>query len=180
MIKTSSAIQKVLYDPKQIQCRCHQLGRQISLDFRGQRPLVVGILTGAVVFMTDLVRQISLPIDMDFMDASSYNGTHSTGQVQLNKDVTANVKGRNVLVVEDMIDTGTTLKFVKQHLFKLGAKSVKICVLLDKPARRIVMVKVDYVGFKIPNVFIVGYGTDYQQRFRNLPYVGVLSPSVYK
>ncbi|QBP19021.1 hypoxanthine phosphoribosyltransferase [uncultured bacterium] len=179
--KNSNPIQKVLYRPEQLQQRCAQLGRQITRDYQGKHPLVVGVLTGAMVFMTDLIRQIKLPIQIDFVDASSYfNGTQSTGKVKLVKDTTAPVKGRDVLIVEDMIDSGHTLKFLKHHFMELGAKSVQICVLLDKPQRREVSVDTDYVGFKIPNVFIVGYGIDYQQRFRNLPYVAALSPLFYK
>ena len=136
--------------------------------------MVIGLLKGSIVFMTDLIKEIDLPLVIDFMSVSSYSGTTSTGVIKILKDTDIDVKGKDVLIVEDIIDTGLTLSHVKKLLIDRGTKSLKICTLLDKPARRTVDMKGDYVGFEIPDEFVVGYGLDYDQRHRNLPYIGIV------
>ncbi|XIF20516.1 MAG: hypoxanthine phosphoribosyltransferase [Acetilactobacillus jinshanensis] len=174
-------ILKTLYSQQQIQERCQQLGHTLDHVYQGKRPLVIGVLKGAVIFMTDVIRNMHTYMQMDFIDVSSYNGgTQSSGHVKLQKDIDTSVKGRNVLFIEDIIDTGRTLHFLKRLLKGRGAKSIRICTLFDKPAGRLVDVKPNWVGFKVPNEFVVGYGMDYQGYYRNLPYVGILKPKIYK
>ena len=173
-------ILKTLYDQKEIKQRCRALGHRLAKEYRGKNPLVIGVLKGAVIFLTDVIRNMGIYMQLDFIDVSSYDGgTQSTGHVTLKKDIDSDVRGRNVLFIEDIIDTGHTLYFLKNLLAKRGAKSIRICTLLDKPARRSVNIKPDYVGFRIPNEFIVGYGMDYQGKYRNLPYIGILKPQIY-
>ena len=176
----NSDIQKTLYSRQAIQKRCQQLGRYLTGVYSGKKPIVIGVLKGAVVFMTDLIRHMKIGMQIDFIDVSSYNGgTKSSGTVKLHKDIDANVRNRNVLFVEDIIDTGRTLQFLSRLMKHRGAKSIRICTLLDKTDNRMVDVRPDYFGFKVPNEFVVGYGMDYQGYYRNLPYVGILKPSIY-
>lgn len=172
-------VESILFSEEEIESKCLELGQKISKDY-DEEILVVGILKGAVPFMAELVKRIELPIKMDFMDVSSYEGSVSTGKVKILKDVENDVRGKDVLIVEDIIDTGNTLSYLTE-LFKLrGAKSVGICSLLTKPSRREKDVNVKYIGFEIEDYFVVGYGMDYNERFRNLPYIGVLAEEVYK
>lgn len=173
-------ILKVLYSREDIQQACQKMGKQITADFTGKNPLVICVLKGAVMFMTDIVREIKTYLELDFMDVSSYgDGTESTGDVRILKDLDVSVSGRNVLIVEDIIDTGRTLDKLVGLLTHRNAASVKVCTLFDKHDRREKAITPDYVGFNVPNEFIVGYGLDYAGKYRNLPYVGVLKPEVY-
>ena len=175
-------IQEILLTEEQIQDRIRELGEGLTKEYAGKNPLVVGVLKGVVVFYADMIRQIKTPCQMDFMWISSYAGTSSTGDMDVKRDVSADVKGRDVLILEDIFDTGRSLDFTYRHLMGKGAASVKICTLLDKPSRRLpgITLQADYVGFTIPNAFVVGYGLDYNEQYRNLPYVGVLKPEVYE
>lgn len=174
-------IERVLLTQEQIQTRIRQLGEELSREYAGKDPIFVGVLKGVVVFYADMVRQITVPCQFDFMWISSYSGTESTGQMDVKRDVSANIKGRHVVILEDIFDTGNSLSFVYQHLLKKEPASLKICTLLDKPERRRpgITVQADYTGFVIPNEFVVGYGLDFNEYYRNLPYVGVLKPEAY-
>lgn len=174
-------IEKVLLDEEQIRDKVAQLGQEIARDYAGKDPVIVCILKGSVVFYADLLRQIPIPCQMDFAWISSYAGTESTGKMQVKSDVSADLKGRHVLIVEDIFDTGNSLEFMYQHLLSKEPASLKICTLLDKPSRRKpgITLKADYVGFEIPNAFVVGYGLDYNEHYRNLPYIGILKPETY-
>ena len=168
-------MERILLTEADIQARVEELGRQISRDFAGREPIFVGVLKGCFIFMADLLRSVELHCTMDFMAVSSYgDGTTTTGAVKINKDLSRDIAGRDVIIVEDIVDTGTTLKFLKEHLADRNPKSIKICTLLDKPERRVVDVSADYVGFSIDNLFVVGYGLDYDQKYRNLPYISYL------
>ncbi len=175
-------IQEVLLTEEQIQSRICQLGEILSRDYAGKNPLIVGVLKGVVVFYSDMVRKITVPCQMEFMWVSSYAGTDSTGNMVVKRDVTEEIKGRHVLILEDIYDTGRSLDFVYHHLLSKEPASLKICTLLDKPSRRLpgVTLKADYVGFEIPNAFVVGYGLDYNEYYRNLPFVGILRPEAYQ
>lgn len=174
-------VERVLYSQAEIARRVESLGRVISQDYAGKELLLVGILKGAVVFYADLARQISLPIRMDFIQTSSYGASvHSSGSVRLIKDLDVDIRGRSVLIVEDILDTGVTLYHLKQMLADRNPESVRICALFDKPTRRQAPIIPDYMGFEIPDAFIVGYGLDFAEKYRNLPYVGVLKKSVYE
>ncbi|MBQ7540711.1 MAG: hypoxanthine phosphoribosyltransferase [Clostridia bacterium] len=172
-------IQRVLYSEEEIRQTVRQLGAQISRDYAGKNLLLVSILKGAVVFMTDLMREITIPCRIDFMAVSSYSGTVSTGDVQILKDLGMPIKGYDVLIVEDILDSGRTLKYITEQLQVRQPQSIRICTLFDKPEGRKAPVKADYVGMLVPNEFIVGYGLDYNEKYRNLPYIGVLKPEVY-
>ncbi|MDR7870935.1 MAG: hypoxanthine phosphoribosyltransferase [Tissierellaceae bacterium] len=175
-----SVVKEVLLTEEEISLRIDELGKQITKDYEGKDLLVVGILKGAVIFMADLCKNIDLPIMIDFMAVSSYgNSTKSTGEVKIIKDLDFSVEGKDVLIVEDIIDTGLTLAYLTDNLKKRGANSVKIVTLLDKPERRNIEVKVDYLGFSIPDEFVVGYGLDYAELYRNLPYVASLKEEIY-
>jgi len=166
---------EVLISEEEIDARVSEIAREISGDFSGQELLLVGILKGAVIFMADLARKISIPVTMDFMSVSSYgSSTKSSGAVQIIKDLEVDIEDKNLVVVEDIVDSGLTLKYLLENLWARGPAGVKICALLDKPEARQVEVPIDYRGFTIPNQFAVGYGLDYDQKYRNLPYVGVL------
>lgn len=170
-------IKKVLISQEEISQKVKETGQQISEDYKDKNPIILGILKGAFIFMADLLRCITVPCEVDFMCASSYgSGTVSSGKVTIKKDVSADVTGRDIIIVEDIMDSGITLSAVEKHLYELGAKSVSICVMLDKPERRSpgIDIKPDYTLFTIPNEFIVGYGLDYNEKHRNLPYVGIL------
>lgn len=173
-------IKEILLSEEEIQNRVKELGKEITADFAGKDLLVVGILKGAAVFMSELIRTIELPIKIDFMAVSSYGDSSvSTGEVKIMKDLDFSAEYKHVLIVEDIIDTGFTLNYLSDNLKKRGALSVSICTLLDKPERRLVGVPIDYLGFEIPDDFVVGYGLDYAERYRNLPYVGALKEEVY-
>jgi len=172
---------EVLFTEEEVRAKIKELGQEITHDYAGQEILVVGILKGAFIFMADLVREIDLPLQLDFMDVSSYgHSTVSSGEVRIMKDLEESIEGKNVLIVEDIIDTGLTLNYISEILKKRGPKSLRICCLLDKPSRRKSTIKPDYTGFSIEDLFIVGWGLDYAERYRNYPVVGILSPAVYK
>lgn len=174
-------IEQILVSNDEIQRQIQQLGQQISKDYAGKNPLVICILKGAAFFMTDLLRHMTIKCEMDFMDIDSYgDGMVSSGQVKIVKDLSSSVDGRDVLIVEDIIDTGRTLYYLKELLTLRKAKSIRICTLLDKPERREFGLTPDYIGLEVPNAFVVGYGLDYKQYYRNLPYIGVLKPEIYE
>ncbi len=175
-------IQEILITQEQIRQRILELGEILSRDYAGKNPIVVGVLKGVVVFYADMIREMKVPCQMDFMWISSYAGTNSTGQMQVKRDVSADIKGRHVLILEDIFDTGHSLDFTYRHLLSKEPASLKICTLLDKPSRRKpgITLQADYVGFEVPNAFVVGYGLDYNEYYRNLPYVGILKPEVYE
>ena len=175
-------IQEILLSEEQIRDRIRELGVELTREYEGKDPVIVGVLKGVVVFYADMVRQINVPCQMDFMWISSYAGTSSTGNMQMRRDLTVDIKGRHVLILEDIFDTGNSLEFTVNHLLAKEPASLKICTLLDKPEGRRpgITVKADYVGFTIPNAFVVGYGLDYDEHYRNLPYVGVLKPEAYQ
>ena len=173
-------IEKVLLSQEQIAEKVAEIGAQISRDYAGKNPMIVSVLKGSFIFMADLVRAVTIPCTVDFMSVSSYgSGTTSSGVVHVAKDLNSDIAGRNVLIVEDILDTGKTLHQLIGMLKQRNPASLKICVLLDKPARREEDIHADYVGYTIPDAFVVGYGLDYAEEYRNLPYIGVLSPSVY-
>ena len=174
-------IKKILISEEEIEKRCQEMGRQISDDYRksGQAPLLVAMLKGAVPFLVKISKYIDLDVEMDFMDVSSYEGTESIGDVRIMKDLDRSIKGVKILLVEDIVDTGRTLNTVTELLRNKGAEDVKIVSLLDKPSRRVVRVDVDYIGFEVPNEFVVGFGLDFNEKYRNLPYVGVLKDECY-
>ncbi|MEG0085235.1 MAG: hypoxanthine phosphoribosyltransferase [Niameybacter sp.] len=174
-------IARILLTEEAIQDRVKALGEAITTQYAGKELLVVGILKGSNVFMSDLIRQIQIPLKIDFMIVSSYgNATESTGVVKIMKDIEQSISDKHVLIVEDIIDSGLTLKYLTEMLNTRKPASIKLCTLLDKPARRKERVDVDYVGFEMPDEFIVGYGIDSSEHYRNLPYVGVLKPEVYE
>lgn len=175
-------IGKILITEEQIRQRIAEMGEELSREYADKNPVVVGVLKGVVVFYADMIRSIKVPCQMDFMQISSYKGTESVGKPVVKLDISADIRGRHVLILEDIYDTGNSLDFTYQHLMSKGPASVKICTMLDKPERRKpgITLKADYVGFSIPNEFVVGYGLDYNEMYRNLPYVGVLKPEVYE
>lgn len=173
-------IERVLISEEELQKRIGELGQQLAKDYDGKDPIFVGVLKGVVNFFTDMVRATPIRCQYEFMAVSSYGGgTSTSGNVKMLKDVSCNIKGRHVVILEDILDSGLTLKFVTEHLRAMEPASLKICTLLDKPERRKVDIFADYVGFTIPNEFVVGFGLDYQEFYRNLPFVGVLKPEVY-
>lgn len=174
-------VQSILFSEDEIKQRVAQMGEQISRDYQGKELVLLGILRGCVVFLSDLMRHITVPCEIDFMSVSSYGfGTQTTGAVTIRRDMTMDPKGKNLLIVEDILDTGVTLSHVKPALEQRGAESVKIASLLDKPSRRKVDIQLDYYGFSTPNQFLVGYGLDYAEKYRNLPYIGILKPEIYQ
>ena len=175
-------ILKVLLSEAQIKARIEELGKELSEEYAGKNPVVVGVLKGVVVFYADMIRQIKVPCQLDFMWISSYSGTESTGTTRVKQDLSADIKGRHVLILEDIFDTGRSLDYTYRYLMSKEPASLKICTLLDKPERRDpkVTLKADYTGFVIPNEFVVGYGLDYNEGYRNLPYVGILKPEAYQ
>lgn len=174
-------IERILITEEEIKKRVKELGREIAKDYKDKFPLFVCILKGAFMFFADLVKEVEIPISVDFMMISSYGGnTDSSGQVKILKDLNTPIKDRHVLIVEDIVDTGRTIDAVTRLLKTRKPKSIKICTLLNKEGRRIINVKVDYYGFKIPNTFVVGYGLDYEEKYRNLPYIGILKEHIYK
>ena len=184
MMGTNAALygdlSKILVTREEIAASVKKLGLQITEDYRGKNPLFIGILKGAVVFFADLIREIDLPLSMDFMVVSSYGAsTKTSGVVQVVKDVSQDITGRDVLIVEDIVDSGMTLSYLKKYLSSRGAASIRIVTLLDKPERRRVDLTADYYCFTIPDEFVVGYGLDYAEKYRNLPDIGVLHPRIY-
>ena len=177
-----SAIAEVLLSEEQIKTRIHEMAEVLNKEYAGKNPIVVGVLKGVVIFYADMIRELRVPCQMDFMWISSYSGTSSTGNMQVKKDVSADITGRHVLILEDIYDTGRSLDFTYKHLMSKNPASLKICTLLDKPERRdpAVTLVPDYTGFVIPNKFVVGYGLDFDEYYRNLPYVGVLKPEAYE
>lgn len=175
-------IQQVLISEEQIRSRIAELGQELTREYADKNPVIIGVLKGVVVFYADMIRQIKVPCEMDFMVLSSYSGANSTGTMVVKKDVGMDIKGRHVLILEDIFDTGNSLGFVCHHLLSREPASLKICTLLDKPERRKpgITLQADYVGFTIPNAFVVGYGLDYDEKYRNLPYVGILKPEAYQ
>ena len=166
---------KVLLSSDQIQARILEMGKQIAADYAGGEPHLVGVLKGAYAFYADLARAIRIPMRVDFLIVTSYaGGSKSSGKVKIVTDLTEDIKGKDVLLVEDIVDSGLTVQYLIKKLAKEKPKSIKVCTLLSKPERRTVEVPLDYVGFKIPNKYVVGYGLDYQQKYRNLPYLAVL------
>ena len=173
-------IESIFADEARLRERVSELGRELSRDYAGRQPLIVGILRGSFVFIADLVRACDFQCTIDFMAVSSYgSGSTSSGEVRIVKDLSEDIAGRDVILVEDILDSGNTLCYLRQYLLSRGPSSVKIVVLLDKPARRRVDIQADYTGFTIPDSFVVGYGLDYNQRYRSLPYIGILKPEVY-
>ena len=172
-------IEKVLVSEEEIKEICKRLGRQISEDYKGKKLFLVSVLKGAVVFMADLMRNITCDCEIDFMAVSSYSGTKTTGVVKFKKDLDINPEGCDILLVEDILDSGVTLSYLKNVLLQRNAASIKVCAFLDKPANRQADITAEYVGKEVPDEFVVGYGLDYNEKYRNLPFVGVLSPEVY-
>ncbi|SKC79396.1 hypoxanthine phosphoribosyltransferase [Maledivibacter halophilus] len=173
-------VKEVLFSEEKIKEKVCELGKIITKDYVGKDLIVIGVLKGANIFLSDLIRNIDIPVTVDFIDVSSYGAsTESSGVVKINKDLDFSIENKNILIIEDIIDTGLTLKYLLKNLKSRKPKSMKICTLLDKPERRKVDIKVDYIGFKIPDEFIVGYGIDYAEKYRNLPFVGSLKEEVY-
>jgi hypoxanthine phosphoribosyltransferase len=174
-------IEKVLITEEEIQEKIKELASQLEAEYKDRFPLAVGILKGAMPFMSDLLKRIDAHLEMDFMDVSSYgNSTVSSGEVKIIKDLNTSVEGRDILIIEDIIDSGLTLSYLVDLFYYRKAKSIKIVTLLDKPAGRKADLKPDYTGFIVPDEFVVGYGLDYAERYRNLPYIGVLKPVIYE
>lgn len=173
-------IKKVLITEEEIIDRSKQLGAQISKDYEGKRPILIALLKGSVPFLAELIKYIDIDMEIDFMDVSSYEGTESRGDVRIVKDLDRSIKDADVIIVEDIVDTGRTLKTVTELLYQKGASSVKVVSLLDKKERRVVDIDADYVGFNIPDEFVIGFGLDFNQLYRNLPYIGVLKEECYK
>ncbi len=173
-------VERILISREELMQRIEKLGQEITKDYEGQEILMIGVLRGAVIFMADLSRAIKVPVAIDFMAVSSYGtSTSSSGVVRIIKDLDEDVKGKHVLIVEDIIDSGLTLNYLVDYIKSRSPKTVKICTLLNKPDRRKVEVPITYNGFTIPDYFVVGYGLDYAEKYRNLPYIGILKPEVY-
>lgn len=173
-------VQRVLIPRIEIARRVRVMAHEIQRDFTDSELVVVSLLNGTVMFLADLVRHLSLPLRLDFIGVSSYRASIESGDLVFTKDLRLDLRGRDVLLVDDILDTGRTISRVLEKLLKLGPRRIQVCVLLDKPSRRVEPVRADYVGFEIPDVFVVGYGLDFAERFRNLPFVGVLHASVYE
>ena len=174
-------IERVLLSEEQLKARVSELGKQISADYAGKEPVLVSVLRGSYIFMADLTRAIDCMCQVDFMAVSSYgSGTASSGQVNILKDLSDSIEGKDIIVVEDILDSGNTLYYLLQVLQARHPASIRLCTLLDKPSRRVKPIQADYSGFEVPDAFVVGYGLDYDERYRNLPYIGVLKPCVYE
>ena len=174
-------MESILLTQEQIQEKVKELSAQLKQEYTDKDPIFVGVLKGVVVFFADMVREADYPCQIDFMWISSYGSGTTSGHMEVKKDISSNIKGRHVVILEDIFDTGNSLDFTYKHLLSKEPASLKICTLLDKPERRnpAVTLKPDYVGFTIPNAFVVGYGLDYDEHYRNLPYIGILKPEVY-
>ena len=175
-------MQEILLTEEQIQSKVKELAAQLSKEYAGKDPVFVGVLKGVVIFFADMVRNIDIPCEIDFMSIASYSGTTSTGRTDIRKDVSVDIKDRHVVILEDIFDTGSSLTYTVNHLLNKQPASLKVCTFLDKPERRKpgITLKPDYTGYVIPNKFVVGYGLDYNEHYRNLPYIGVLKPEVYE
>lgn len=172
-------IERILISEEELREKVSEIGKKISRDFEGKDPIFVGVLKGCFIFMADLMRYVDISCSMDFMSVSSYSGTSSTGAVKINKDLGEDIEGRHLIIVEDILDSGVTLSYLKQYLMVRKPASITIATLMDKPARRKADIYADYSCFEIPDAFVVGYGLDYNERYRNLPYIGVLKPEIY-
>ena len=172
-------IERVLISAEELEAHVAEIGAQISRDFEGKDPIFIGVLKGCFIFMADLMRHVTIDCSMDFMAVSSYSGTTSTGAVKINKDLSEDIEGRHIIIVEDILDSGVTLNYLKNFLMVRRPASISIATLMDKPARRKADVYADYSCFEIPDAFVVGYGLDYNERYRNLPYIGVLKSEIY-
>ena len=173
-------MERILLTESELKERVAELGRQITEDYAGREPIFVGVLKGCFIFMADLLRSVELHCTMDFMAVSSYgDGTTTTGAVKINKDLSRDIAGKDVIIVEDILDSGVTLSYLKNYLSVRQPASIKIITLLDKPSRRKADITADYSGFEVEDAFVVGYGLDYAERYRNLPYIGILKPEVY-
>ena len=176
----NSSLSEVLFDEQTIQNRVREMGAELSKAFVDKNPIMICILRGAAIFLTDLIRYTEIPLEIDFLSISSYgDSSKSSGIVQIRKDIDVEIKDRHVVIIEDIVDSGLSLNYLKEYLAKQEPKSITTCVLLNKPSAHKVDVKVDYVGFEIENEFVVGYGLDYAEKFRNLPYIGILKKEVY-
>ncbi|MBQ6492570.1 MAG: hypoxanthine phosphoribosyltransferase [Erysipelotrichaceae bacterium] len=173
-------VKKILISQEEIDARCKELGKQISEDYSDTVPVVIGLLKGSVPFMAELIKNITIDCELEFMAVSSYSGTESMGDVKIVKDLDRSIIDCDVLIVEDIVDTGNTLLKVKDLLYSKGARSVRVVSLLDKPSRRLVDIEAEYIGFTIPNEFVIGFGLDFNQKYRNLPFVGVLKEECYR
>ena len=174
-------LESILLTQEQIHDRIAAMGEEISRDYAGKEPLIVGVLKGCFVFMADLMRAVTVPCSIDFMAVSSYgNSTSTSGAVEINKDLSQDIQDRHVLIVEDILDSGVTLNYLTGYLRNRGPASIAIATLLDKPSRRKADVRAKYVGFEVPDAFVVGYGLDYAEKYRNLPYIGILKPEIYE
>ena len=173
-------IAEVLLDEQTIQNKVMELGKKISEDYKNKNPVMVCILKGGVIFLTDLIKNISIPLELDFMSLSSYGDTtKSSGVVKIKKDIDVDITGRHVIIIEDIVDSGLTLKYINEYFKRHKPASVKICALLDKPEAHKTDIHIDYKGFDVGNEFVVGYGLDYAQKYRNLPYIGILKKEIY-
>ena len=172
-------IERVLISAEELEAHVAEIGAQISRDFEGKDPIFIGVLKGCFIFMADLMRHVTINCSMDFMAVTSYSGTTSTGAVKINKDLSEDIEGRHIIIVEDILDSGVTLNYLKNFLMVRRPASISIATLMDKPARRKADVYADYSCFEIPDAFVVGYGLDYNERYRNLPYIGVLKSEIY-
>jgi hypoxanthine phosphoribosyltransferase len=173
------AIESILISAEEIEEKVSRMGRDISRDFEGKDPVFVGVLKGCFIFMADLMRHVSIDCSMDFMAVSSYNGTNSTGAVKINKDLNGQIENRHLILVEDILDSGVTLNYLKNYLMVRRPASISVVTLMDKPSRRKADIYADYSCFEVPDAFVVGYGLDYNERYRNLPYIGILKPEIY-
>jgi len=173
-------IERVLISQIELEKKVQEIGEQISKDYEGETPIFVGVLKGCFIFMADLMRHVTINCSMDFMAVSSYQGTSSTGAVKINKDLNESIEGKHLILVEDILDSGVTLNYLKNYLSVRKPASIKIATLMDKPARRKADIYADYSCFEVPDAFVVGYGLDYNEKYRNLPYIGVLKPEVYQ
>ncbi len=175
-----SEVERILITEAQLAKRVRALSTEIERDFKGREMVVVSLLNGTVMFLADLIRHLSLPLRLDFIGVSSYGAGTTSGELVFTKELRLDVRGRDVLLVDDILDTGRTMKRVLAKLRPLKPRRIKTCVLLDKPARRTEKIRADYIGFSIPDLFVIGYGLDYAERYRNLPFVGVLKPEMYR
>lgn len=173
-------IDRILLSQQELEQGVAKLGAQIAAEYADKNPVFLGVLKGVVVFFSDMIRATPIPCEIDFLAVSSYRSGTKAGQAVMKKDVSVDIRGRHVVILEDILDTGKTLKYVVEHLLAMEPASLKICALLDKPDRREVEIEADYVGFTIPNEFVVGYGLDFAEKYRNLPFVGVLKPEIYE
>lgn len=173
-------IERVLISQIEIEKKVQEIGAKISADYEGKEPVFVGVLKGCFIFMADLMRHVTVNCSMDFMAVSSYQGTNSTGAVKINKDLNESIDGKHIILVEDILDSGVTLNYLKNYLSVRNPASISIVTLMDKPARRKADIYADYSCFEVPDAFVVGYGLDYNEKYRNLPYIGVLKPEVYE